>query len=75
MALSRREDLHAHGAARVFRHRFDPVQASPTMTASHLSRVKLAVICGARSDLRRWSWSNFERRYQLILASENIMND
>ena len=30
--------------------------------ARRLSRVKLAVICGARSALRRWSCSNCERR-------------
>ena len=36
-----------------FGHRFGPVQASPTMCASRLSRVKLAVICDARSAPRQ----------------------
>ena len=34
----------------------------------HLSRVKLAVMCGARSAVRRWSSSNGERRYSYELT-------
>ena len=49
--------------SRPFGHRYSPVQASNMCTskARPVSRVKLAVICGARSALRRWSCSNCEQ--------------
>ena len=34
--------------------------------ACRLSRVKLPVICGTRSDIRRWSCSNCERWHQTV---------
>ena len=55
--------------SRPFRHRFSPVQASPHNMSQRVrrpSRVKLAVIYGARSALRRWSCSNCERCCQRI---------
>ena len=61
--------LHAHGARAAISA---PFRSGPSFThyvwqwARHLSRVRLAVICGARSDLQRWSCSRCERRHELI---------
>ena len=75
MALSRREASLRPARARRSRDHFGtvgPVQASPTIYiymcqwARRLSHVKLAVICGVRSALRRWPCSYCEHRGQLI---------
>ena len=57
--------------SRPFRHRFVPVKAPPTIPclcqwARRLSRVKLAVICGVRSAIRRRPFSNCARCCQRI---------
>ena len=43
-----------------------PIRSGPSLPhLMCLTRVKLAVICSARSDLRRSARSSFERRYKL----------
>ena len=58
--------LHAHGAFAII---WAPIRSGPSLPhyymcqwARLLPRVKLAVICGVRSALRRWSCSNCEHR-------------
>ena len=64
--------LHSHAALATISA---PVRSGPSFPhfkcqGSHrLSRAKLAVICGARPALRRWSCSNCERRGQRIHVS------
>ena len=64
--------LHAHGAPATI---WAPIRSSPSFPQASATicangsvdcRVKLAVICSARSALRRWSCSNCERRCQRI---------
>ena len=61
--------LHTHGT---FMTVWAPIRSGPSFPhyvcrrARPPLRVKLAVICGARSHLRRWACLNCERLYQLI---------
>ena len=70
MALSRREASLTPARVRRSRDLFGTVSVRfphyMRQLARRLSRVKLAVICGTRSALRRQSCSNCERRCQRI---------
>ena len=61
--------LHVHGVLATISAPFRSGPSFPhcmCQWARRLSRVKLAVICGARSALRRWSRSSCERRCKRI---------
>ena len=63
-----RSCLHAHGVHATIWAPFPSGPSFPHMCqwVRRLSRVKPAVICGARSALRRWSCSDCERHCQRI---------
>ena len=56
-------------------HDFPHISAYMCQWARRLSRVKLAVICGARLALRRWSCSNCNVALNESTVSANIMID